>query len=121
MLHNFDTAVFTAIGAVTARPACIMVFPTLCSGRCVPFIMACDMVATSRSFKLGEGTGVGVGSGMGTGQDRCVRNHYLGYVSKKARTVANGLSAPLFVHAMRPAISFSHWLLLPLASSPPVT
>ena len=104
MLHNFDTAVFT-----------------LCSGRCVPFIMACDMVATSRSFKLGEGTGVGVGSGMGTGQDRCVRNHYLGYVSKKARTVANGLSAPLFVHAMRPAISFSHWLLLSLASSPPVT
>jgi hypothetical protein len=65
MLYNFYTAVLTAIGAVTARPACITVFPTLCSGRCVPFVMACDMVATSRSFKLGEGTGVGVGLGIG--------------------------------------------------------
>ncbi len=51
--HNVDTAFFTARGAVKANPALIMLLLALCSGRCVPFIIVCDKVATSRSFKLG--------------------------------------------------------------------
>ena len=39
---------------------------------------------------------------------------------KKARTVANGLSAGLFVPIMREAISFSHALLLPFERVPVV-
>jgi hypothetical protein len=34
-------------------PAGIVFFPTLCESLCVPFIIACDSVATSLSFKLG--------------------------------------------------------------------
>jgi hypothetical protein len=45
----------------------------------------------------------------------------LGYISKNARTVAKGLSAPLLVHVMRPAISFSHSLLFLFAKRPLVT
>ncbi len=45
----------------------------------------------------------------------------LGYISKNARTVAKGLSVPLFVHAMRPAISFSHSLLFLFDKRPFVT
>ena len=33
-------------------PACIICFPFLWAGLCVPFIIACDSVATSLSFKL---------------------------------------------------------------------
>ncbi len=36
---------------------------------------------------------------------------YLGYICKKARTVANGLSAGLFVPIILEAICFSHSLL----------
>ncbi len=46
---------------------------------------------------------------------------HLGYISKNARTVAKGLSAPLLVHVMRPAISFSHSLLFLFAKRPLVT
>jgi hypothetical protein len=51
-LHNLDTAVFTSSGAVKAMPACIICCPFLWAGLCVPFIIACDSVATSLSFKL---------------------------------------------------------------------
>jgi hypothetical protein len=52
MQHNVDTAFLTAIGAVKATPAFIMRFPALCAGLCVPFMIACDRVANSRSSKL---------------------------------------------------------------------
>ena len=45
---------------------------------------------------------------------------YLGYMCKKARTVANGLSAGLFVPIIREAISFSHGLLLAFERRPAV-
>ena len=65
--HNVDTAFLTLRGAVKARPACTTFLPALCAGRCVPFIKACDRVATSRSFKLGLGFGLGIGLGLGLG------------------------------------------------------
>jgi hypothetical protein len=54
---------------------------------------------------------------LGVGQD-C---GYLGYICRKARTVANGPSAWLLVQIMRAAMSLSHLLLLLFASCPPVT
>jgi hypothetical protein len=51
-LHKVETAVLTSSGAVNAMPARIIFFPILWEGRCVPFMIACDNVATSRSFKL---------------------------------------------------------------------
>jgi hypothetical protein len=45
---------------------------------------------------------------------------YLGYMCKKARTVAKGLSAGLFVPIIHEAISFSHSLLFEFDSRPPV-
>ena len=75
-LHNFETAVLTSIGAVNAMPARIIFFPSLCEGRCVPFIIACDSVATSLSFKLGyvsceeHRLRLGLGEGAG-GLCRC--------------------------------------------------
>jgi hypothetical protein len=50
----------------------------------------------------------------------CVRDMYLGYMCKKARTVAKGLSAGLFVPIIREAIPFSHTLFLEFDSRPPV-
>ncbi len=75
-LHKFETTVLTSSEAVNAIPARTIFFPTLCEGRCVPFIIACDSVAASLSFKLGCGSceeprlRLGLGEGAG-GRCRC--------------------------------------------------
>ena len=56
--------------------------------------------------------------GLGLQQGSC--SVYLGYMCKKARTVAKGLSAALLVHIIREAMSFSQSDLCLLARPPPV-
>ncbi len=46
--HNAETAAFTTGSHVKATPAATRFLPTLCEGRCVPFTIADDSVATSR-------------------------------------------------------------------------
>ena len=95
----------------------------------MPFTIAEERVATVFSFscekrrcktngydfQLPGMCGFGLGGGL------AFRNNYLGYICKKARTVANGLSAGLFVPIMCAAMSFSHSLLFAFARRPPVT
>ena len=50
--HNAETAALTTGSAVKARPAATRVLPTLWEGRCVPFTIADESVATVRSLRL---------------------------------------------------------------------